>query len=82
MELERELRYFESIKDDLLKRYDGKYVLIKGENLIDVFSSFEDAYKEGVKRFGNSPFLIKKVEKIEPIEEVPSLSLGVIHADI
>ena len=81
MILEKEFRFFQSKREEWLKNYRGKFVLIKGEEFIDVFSTFEDAYKEGVKRYGNQPFFIKKVEE-EPIETLPALTLGVIHAHI
>ena len=42
----------------------------------------EDAYKEGVKRYGNQPFFIKKVVEVEQTEKIPSLILGIIHADL
>lgn len=82
MILEREFRFFQSKLEEWLKNYRGKFVLIKGEELIDVFSTFEDAYKEGVKRYGNQPFFIKKVDEEEHIEMLPALTLGIIHAHI
>jgi len=82
IELEEEFEFFESKKTEWLGRYKEKFVLIKGRELIDVFASFEDAYKEGVKRFMNQPFFIKQVIEIESIEETPSLTLGIIHANI
>lgn len=80
VELERELKFFESKKKEWLEDYKDKFVLIKGEELVDVFSTFEDAYKEGVKRYGNRPFLIKKVTEEEEVEKLPSLTLGIVHA--
>jgi len=82
LELEEELGFFESKKAEWLGLFKDKFVLIKGERLIDVFTSFEDAYKEGVKRFGNQPFFIKQVVEIEPTEQIPSLTLGIIYANI
>lgn len=80
VELERELKFFESKKKEWLENYKDKFVLIKGEELVDMFSTFEDAYKEGVKRYGNQPFLIKRVTEEEEVEKLPSLTLGVAHA--
>lgn len=80
VELEEELRFFESKKKEWLKDYRDKFVLVKGEELVDVFSTLDDAYKEGVKRYGNQPFLIKKVTEEEEIETLPALTLGIIHA--
>jgi hypothetical protein len=81
MELEKELKYFESIKQDLLaKQHEGKFALIKGEKLFDTFSRSEDAYAEGVKRFGKAPFLIKQVLREDRTEHIPADSLGVLNA--
>jgi len=82
IELEEELNYFESKRKEWLEKFRDKYVLIKRKELIDVFASLEDAYKEGVRRFGNQPFFIKQVTEVENIEETPSLTLGIIHAHI
>ena len=74
VELEKELEFFESKRGEWLRDYKDKFVLIKGEELIDVFSTLEDAYKEGVKRYGNQPFLIKRVTEEEEIETLPALA--------
>lgn len=82
IKLKTELEFFESKKREWLEKYRDKYVLIKGEELIDVFTSVEDAYKEGVRRYGNNPFFIKKVVETEDTEQIPSLSLGIVYADL
>jgi len=82
MELEKELKYFESIKSELLKYHEGKYALIKDEKLIDTFTKMEEAYENGVKNFGAEPFLIKKITKEEVPESIPSLMTGAISASI
>lgn len=82
VELEKELNFFESKKKEWLRNYKDKFVLIKGEELIDVFNTLEDAYKEGVKRYGNQPFLIKRVTEEEEIETLPALMSGIIHAHL
>jgi len=80
--LEKELKFFESEKAEWLKKYKDKFALIKEEELIDVFDTFGDAYKEGVKRYGNQPFFIKKITDEERIETFPALTLGIIHASV
>lgn len=82
IELKEELMFFQSKKAEWVGKYKNKFVLIKRKEFIDVFVSFEDAYKEGVRKFGNQPFFIKKVNETEHIEQIPSLTLGIIHADI
>ena len=58
MVLEKEMAYYIEHQAELLKRYEGKYILIKGEKIIGVYESEEKAYKAGLKKFGNKPFFI------------------------
>lgn len=80
--LEKELKFFESKKAEWLRNYKDKFALIKEEELIEVFDTFGDAYKEGVKRYGNQSFLIKRIEEEERVETLPSLMLGIIRASV
>jgi hypothetical protein len=65
MALERELETYKA-KLPELKRHEGKFVLIHESDVIDTFSSYDDALKEGYKRFGLKPFLVKEIHAIEP----------------
>ena len=56
---------------------EGKFVLIKGEELAGVYDSQEDAIREGYRQFGNVPFLVKKVLKIETPQRFVSGMLAV-----
>jgi hypothetical protein len=59
--LDDEIKFFEDIKDQLILSDNGKYVLIHGRALIDVFYSKEDAIKRGYELYGNAPFLVRKI---------------------
>jgi len=48
-----------------LTQQAGKYVLVKGEALVDTFDSYEDALKRGYAQFGLEPFLVKQIEQSE-----------------
>jgi hypothetical protein len=63
MQLDTELKYYESHKADLLKAYRGQVMLIRGETLVGVFPTEEEAYQAAVKQFGKTPWLIAKVEE-------------------
>ena len=67
MKLKEEYEAYKARKDELLVKHEGKFVLIKGKELIDVFSSYDDALKEGVKKFGNVPFLVKRIQNEEEV---------------
>jgi hypothetical protein len=80
MPLEQELATFEAMKPDLLRNHAGKFVLIKGDRLIDTFDTSENAYSEGVQRFGQEPFLVKPVREIEEIYRNHALYSGLMNA--
>jgi len=82
MPLEKELARFDALKAELLKTYDGKFALIHGDDFIGAFDSAENAYSEGVKRFGREPFLIRRITQHEEVYRNQALSLGLIHARI
>lgn len=64
---EEDIQYFQSITKDLAKQHNGKYVLIKNKTNIGIFSSFEDAHKEALRRFGNTDVLIAHIETNPPL---------------
>jgi hypothetical protein len=66
MALEKELETYKN-KLPELKQYEGKYVLIHGEEVIDTFTSYEDAIKEGYQRFKLEPFLVKQIQSIQQV---------------
>ena len=67
MTLEKELQTYKN-KLSELKKDEGKFVLIHGDDVIDTFSSYDDAIKEGYKRFHLEPFLVKQISSIEQIQ--------------
>ncbi len=81
MTLEREFKYFETHKEELLKHYENQFVLIKDDTLVGAFTTEVEAYQAGIQKFGNQPFLIKKVTKEEEIALFPALTLGLINAN-
>ena len=79
--LENELQYFEKNRKQWVSLYQGKFVLIKGEELLGIFDKPEDALAEGARRFGLASFLVRRVEETtEPIY-IPALTLGILRAD-
>jgi len=78
--LATEAAFFEAKRDELLRSAQGKVVLIKGEEIVGIFDTPEQAYAEGLKRFGNTPFFIKAIEREEPPASIPALYLGLIRA--
>jgi len=82
MPLETELALFEKLKPELLKNHEGKFALIHGSDFIGAFDTAENAYADGVKRWGRDSFLVKKIAAKEEVYRNQALSLGLIHARI
>jgi hypothetical protein len=67
MALERELETYRNKLPELKGENEGRFVLIKGDQVIDVFSSYDDALKAGYTAFGLEPFLVKRIEAIPEV---------------
>ena len=65
--LEREYNVFREHLAELLAKGEGKFALIKSDTIVDIFASYEDALKEGLKRFGDVPFLIQEIQREEDV---------------
>ena len=65
MALERELEVYLRELPRLKAENEGKFVLIHGERVIDIFSSYDDAIKAGYGQFGLEPFLVKQIHALE-----------------
>lgn len=80
MALEKELETYKRELPNLLAN-EGKFALIKGDKVIDFFTSYEDALKAGYKLAGLEPFMVKKIQAIEEVHFftrniVPSATLS------
>ena len=63
--LDNELKTYEQHREQLLGNAEGKFVLIHKDQVIGVYDSKMDAIAQGYQQFGNVPFLVKEVVKIE-----------------
>lgn len=46
---------------------EGKFAVIRGDDIQGPFESYEDALQAGYERHGLVPFLVKKIERNESI---------------
>ena len=67
MPLKQELKTYNELKNKLLKESRGKFVLIKGSEMIGAYDNKDTALSEGYKRFGNQEFLVKEVLDFEAV---------------
>ena len=57
--LERYYEYFKSNIQELLSKYNGRYIVIKDESVIGNYDSFETAYIETCKKEEIGTFIIQ-----------------------
>lgn len=57
--LEKEFQYYLDHQDELVKKYNGKYIVIKGNDVINSYDTKEEAYFESKKSNDLGTFLIQ-----------------------
>jgi len=72
MALEKEIETYRS-KLPEMKEHEGKFVLIYGDQIVDYFSTYEDAVKGGYHKFKLDPFLVQRVQTIEQVHFISRL---------
>lgn len=80
--LQKELNYFNEHRRKWLETYENQFALIKDENLIGTYTTEAEAYKAGLEKIGNQPFLIKQVVKEDKEISYPALALGVTNVHL
>ena len=59
--LSQEIAAYESMRAELEADCFGKWVLVHDEELTGVYTAFEQAAEDAVRKFGRGPFLIRQV---------------------
>ena len=67
MALEREWEVYQRELPSLLAN-SGKYVLIKGDSVVELFDTYDDAIKSGYRQFGLDEFMVKQINAAEPVQ--------------
>ena len=60
--LEKEFKYYLDNQDELVKKYNGKFIVIKNQKVIGDYSSELEAIKETSQKEKLGTFLIQKCE--------------------
>jgi hypothetical protein len=61
-ELEREFKYYLQHQDELIKKYNGKYVVIKNLEVIGAYDSELEAVQKTAEKHELGTFLVQKCE--------------------
>lgn len=59
-DLEREFEYYLAHQHELVGKYDGKVLIIRGQQVVDVFDTIKEAYIESKKKYETGTFLIQR----------------------
>jgi len=57
--LDKEFNYYRTHQSDLVKKYEGKFIVIKEETVIGVYNTQIEAYTEAKKNHEVGTFLIQ-----------------------
>jgi hypothetical protein len=75
--LDAERKTFVDRHGELLAEHSGKFVVIKGDQLIGAFDTIDNALVEGARRFGLQPFLVRQVtQTVSDTVDIPALTLA------
>jgi hypothetical protein len=79
--LEQERKFYAENLAEWLKLYPGKFVVVKGRELVGTFDTIEEAITEAARRFALDSVLVRRVQDQEETVSVPALTLGILRAD-
>ena len=63
--LDKEFKYYIDHQDELVKKYDGKYIVIVGEEVVGSYDSEFEAYDASKEKYELGSFLIQHVSSGE-----------------
>lgn len=79
--LEKELKYFNKMRDEYLKTYQGQFVVISDQSFLGSYTTEQQAYEAGIQKLGiKTAFLVKQVLPGDKQESIPSYTLGLLRS--
>ncbi len=58
--LEKDFEYYLEHQDELVRKYNGKYVVIKNQEVLDAYDDIETAVNETAKNHELGTFLVQR----------------------
>jgi len=80
--LDAERKFLSSHREELLKQYGGKILVIKGEEVSGAYDTMNEALQAAALTHGLDNVLIRKPADADPDVSVPALTLGILSAGI
>ena len=57
--LDKEFKYYLDNQDKLVEKYNGRVVVIRGEDVVGDYSSYEEAHFESKRKYEMGTFLLQ-----------------------
>jgi hypothetical protein len=77
--LRNDIEAYDRARPELEAKHRGKWVVFHAGSLVGSYSEFESAASEAVERFGDGPYLIRKVG-VEAIQLSSAMIFRPAHA--
>ncbi|OFY61629.1 MAG: hypothetical protein A2Y71_03060 [Bacteroidetes bacterium RBG_13_42_15] len=58
--LDKEFNFYIKNQDKLLEKYNGRFIVIVGEEIVGDYNNLEEAYNESIKKHELGTFLIQQ----------------------
>ena len=58
--IEKEFRYYLENQDELVSKYNGKYIVIKDNKVVETFKTEEEAFFDSIGKYEAGTFMIQK----------------------
>ena len=82
MALETEIALYNELLPRLLESSLGKYVAIKGNDLIGVFDDMNEGYRAALAKDGVTNFLLRPVRPKEPVLDATNIQFGIVRVRV
>ncbi len=79
--LDAEREFFEEHREELLRQFPGKFVVIKERRLLGSYETIQNALAAGAREFGVTSFLVRRTDEAPEDVSIPALTLGILRAD-
>jgi hypothetical protein len=70
-----EIATYKARLPEMAREHEGEYVLIKGTEVVGFFPDDPSAMREGRRRFGFVPFVVKQIRAQERVVYIPNVVL-------
>lgn len=79
--LDTEINFLSRHRDELLKQYGGKFLVIRGQEVAGAYDTINEALEAGATAFGCENFLIRQPLESGVTINSPAYAFGILQAN-